>query len=212
MALFSTSSDQFKKKVMCAQEQDREKIAQGRARWENDQRTIPAAKLVFMDETGTNTQMSRRYGRCAKKQRLIGKAPCGQWKITTFVAALRSKGLTAPMVLDGPLNGESFRAWVRQSLLPTLRPGDVVVMDNLAAHKVSGIRQAIESSGATLFYLPPYSPDLNPIEFAFSKLKSLLRKAAARAVRSLWKTVGNSLRAFTPDECQHFFKAAGYNC
>ena len=116
------------------------------------------------------------------------------------------------MVLDGPLNGESFRAWVQQCLLPTLRPGDGVVMDNLAAHKVSGIGQAIESSGAKLFYLPPYSPDLNPIEFAFSKLKNLLRKAAARTVRSLWKTVGNSLRAFTPDECQHFFKAAGYNC
>lgn len=197
---------------MRAQEQDREEIAQARARWENDQRKIPAAKLVFIDETGTSTQMSRRYGRCAKKRRLIGKAPWGQWKTTTFVAALRSKGLTAPMVLDGPLNGESFRAWVRQSLLPTLRPGDVVVMDNLAAHKVSGIRQAIESSGAKLFYLPPYSPDLNPIEFAFSKLKSLLRKAAARTVRSLWKTVGNSLRAFTPDECHHFFKAAGYNC
>ena len=156
--------------------------------------------------------MSRRYGRCTKKRRLIGKVPCGHWKVTTFVAALRSKGLTAPMVLDGPLNGESFRAWVRQCLLPTLRPGDVVVMDNLAAHKVSGIRQAIESCGAELFYLPPYSPDLNPIEFAFSKLKSLLRKAAARTVRSLWKTVGNSLRAFTPDECHHFFKAAGYNC
>jgi transposase len=169
---------------MRAQEQDREEIAQARARWENDQRKIPAAKLVFIDETGTSTQMSRRYGRCAKKRRLIGKAPWGQWKTTTFVAALRSKGLTAPMVLDGPLNGESFRAWVQQSLLPTLRPGDVVVMDNLAAHKVDGIHQAIESCGAELFYLPPYSPDLNPIEF-FSKLKSLLRKAAARTVRSL---------------------------
>ena len=165
---------------------------------------------MFIDETGTNTQMSRRYGRCAKKRRLIGKAPWGQWKTTTFVAALRSKGLTAPMVLDGPINGESFRAWVQQSLLPTLRPSDVVVMDNLAAHKVSGIRQAIESSGAKLFYLPPYSPDLNP--FAFSKLKSLLRKAVARTMRSLWKTVGNSLQAFTADECHHFFKAAGYNC
>ena len=197
---------------MRAQEQDREEIAQARARWENDQKKIPAGKLVFIDETGTSTQMSRRYGRCAKKQRLIGKAPWGQWKTTTFIAALRSKALTAPRVLDGALNGESFRAWVQQCLLPTLRPGDGVVMDNLAAHKVSGIGQAIESSGAKLFYLPPYSPDLNPIEFAFSKLKNLLRKAAARTVRSLWKTVGNSLRAFTPDECQHFFKAAGYNC
>ena len=129
--------------------------------------------------------MSRRDGRCAKQRRLIGKAPWGQWNTTTFVAALRSKALTAPRVLDGPLNGESFRAWVRQCLLPTLRPGDGAVMDNLAAHKVSGICQAIESSGATLSYLPPYSPDLNPIEFAFSKLKSLLRKAAARTVRSL---------------------------
>jgi transposase len=198
--------------MMRAQEQDREEIAQARARWENDQRKIPAAKLVFIDETGTSTQMSRRYGRCAKKRRLIGKAPWGQWKTTTFVAALRSKGLTAVMVLDGPLNGESFRAWVQQFLLPTLRPGDVVVMDNLPAHKVTGIRQMIESCGAKLFYLPPYSPDLNPIEFAFSKLKSLLRKAAARTVHSLWKTIGNSLHAFTAEECQNSFKAAGYNC
>ena len=170
---------------MRAQEQDREEIAQARAHWDNDQRKIPAAKLVFIDETGTTTQMSRRYGRCAKKRRLIDKAPRGHWKTTTFVAALRSAGLTAPMVLDGPINGESFRAWVQQFLLPTLRPGDVVVMDNLPAHKVTGIRQTIESCGAKLFYLPPYSPDLNPIEFAFSKLKCLLRKAAARTVRSL---------------------------
>lgn len=197
---------------MRAQEQDREEIAQARAHWENYQKKIPAARLVFIDETGTSTQMSRRDGRCAKKRRLIGKAPCGHWKTTTFVAALRSRGLTAPMVLDGPMNGESFRAWVQQSLLPTLKPGDVVVMDNLPAHKVTGIRQTIESSGAKLFYLPPYSPDLNPIEFAFSKLKCLLRKAAARTVRSLWKTIGNSLHSFTADQCQHFFKAAGYNC
>ena len=197
---------------MRAQEQDREEIAQARARWENDQRKIPAAKLVFIDEAGTSTRMNRRYGRCAKKQRLIGKAPCGHWKTTTFIAALRCKGLTAPRVLDGPLNGESFRAWVQQCFLPTLRPGDGVVMDNLAAHKVDGIRQAIESSGAKLFYLPPYSPDLNPIEFAFSKLKSLLRKAAARTVHSLWKTIGNSLHAFTAEECQNSFKTAGYNC
>jgi len=129
-----------------------------------------------------------------------------------FCCCFTFQGFNSPLVLDGPLNAESFRAWVRQCLLPTLRPGDVVVMDHLAAHQVSGIRQAIESSGATLFYLPPYSPDLNPIEFVFSKLKNLLRKAAARTVRSLWKTVGNSLRAFTPDQCHHFFKAAGYNC
>jgi len=116
---------------MRAQEQDREKIAQVRARWENDQKKILAGKLVFIDETGTSTQMSRRDGRCAKKRRLIGKAPWGQWKMTTFIAALRSKGLTAAMVLDGPLNGESFRAWVQQFLLPTLRPGDVVVMDKI---------------------------------------------------------------------------------
>jgi transposase len=132
---------------------------------------------------------------------LIDKAPRGHWKITTFVAALRSAGLTAPMVLDGPINGESFRAWVQQFLLPTLKPGDVVVMDNLPAHQVTGIQQTIESCGAKLFYLPPYSPDLNPIEFAFSKLKCLLCKAAARTVHTLWKTIGNSLHAFTAHEC-----------
>jgi transposase len=183
-----------------------------RAHWDNDQRKIPAEKLVFIDETGTSIQMSRRYGRCAKKRRLINKAPRGHWKTTTFVAALRSRGLTAPRVLDGPINGESFRAWVQQFLLPTLRLGDVVVMNNLPAHQVTGICQTIESCGAKRFYLPPYSPELNPIEFAFSKLKSLLRKAAARTVHSLWKTIGNSLHAFTAQECQHFFKAAGYNC
>jgi len=118
---------------MRAQEQDREEIAQAHARWENDQKKIPAAKLVFIDETGTSTRMNRRDGRCAKKQRLIGKAPCDHWKMTTFVAALRSKALTAPRVLDGPLNGESFRAWVQQCLLPMLRPGDGGVMDNLAS-------------------------------------------------------------------------------
>ena len=183
-----------------------------RANWGNPEAKIPAAKLVFIDETGATTPMSRRDGRGAKNRRLIDKAPRGHWKTTTFVAALRPTGLTAPMVLDGPINGESFRAWVQQFLLPTLRPGDVVVMDNLPAHKVTGIRQMIESCGAKLFYLPPYSPDLNPIEFAFSKLKSLLRKAAARTVHSLWKTIGNSLHAFTAEECQNSFKAAGYNC
>jgi len=156
--------------------------------------------------------MSRRYGRCTKKRRLIDQAPCGHWKTTIFVAALRSAGLTAPRVLDGPINGESFRAWVQQFLLPTLRPGDVVVMDNLPAHQVTGIRQTIESCRAKLFYRPPYSADLNPIEFAFSKLKCLLRKAAASTVHSLWKTIGNSLHAFTAEECQNFFEVAAYNC
>jgi transposase len=165
---------------------------------------------VFIDETGATTNMSRRYGWGPQHQRLVDKTPHGHWKTTTFVGALRQTGFTAPMVLDGPMNGQTFRAWVEQCLVPTLRPGDIVVMDNLPAHKVAGLRQTMEAVGATLRYLPPYSPDFNPIEMAFSKLKSLLRKAAARTVQALWDTLGTCLDAFSPDEYQHYFLASGY--
>lgn len=131
---------------------------------------------------------------------------------TTFVAGLRCDGLTAPFVIDGAMNGDIFRAYVRRCLAPTLRPGDVVVMDNLAAHKVAGIREAIEAAGARVVYLPPYSPDLNPIEQAFAKLKALLRKAAERTIPALWDRIGTLLDAFTPDECLNYFKHAGYEC
>ena len=154
-----------------------------RRRWRVWQRFMDPARFVFLDETGTSTNMVRRYGRCPRGERLVDATPWGHWKITTFVAGLRASGLIAPMVLDGPMTGEVFRAYVEQVLIPELSPGDVVVLDNLAAHKVAGIREMIQAAGASLLYLPPYSPDLNPIEQVFAKLKALLRKAAARTRR-----------------------------
>jgi transposase len=166
--------------------------------------------LIFVDETGTTTKMARRYGRCPRGQRLDGPLPHGHWKTTTFVGGLTSRGFTAPYVVDGPMNGRTFKAWVEQMLAPMLRPADMVVMDNLAAHKVAGIRTAIEARGATLLYLPPYSPDLNPIEQAFAKLKALLRKAAERSVAGLWDTIGQLIEQFPPAECRNYFANAGY--
>lgn len=167
-------------------------------------------RLVFIDETWATTNMSRRCGRSRRGQRLIAKVPHGHWKTTTFVAALRAEGLTAPMVVDGAMNGELFLAYVRQQLLPTLRAGDIVVLDNLAAHKVAGVREAIEQAGAKLVYLPPYSPDFNPIELVFSKLKWLLRSAALRTVDALWNFLGQALDHFLPQECIHYFRHCGY--
>ena len=171
---------------------------------------MDASRFVFLDETGTATNMTRRYGRCAKGQRLVAKAPWGHWKTTTFVAGLRSRGLIAPLVLDGPMTGEVFRAYVEQMLAPALEPGDVVVMDNLPAHKVAGVREAIQAAQASLLYLPSYSPDLNPIEQLFAKLKALLRKAAERTKDALWGTIGTLLEAFTPEECANYLANCGY--
>jgi transposase len=171
---------------------------------------MDASRFVFLDETGTATNMTRRYGRCPRGERLVDATPHGHWQTTTFVAGLRSHGLTAPLVLDGPMTGEVFRAYVEQMLAPSLVPDDVVVMDNLAAHKVSGVREAIEAAGASLLYLPPYSPDLNPIEQLFAKLKALLRKAAARTKDALWATIGDLVEAFTPDECRNYLNNSGY--
>jgi len=154
--------------------------------------------------------MVRRYGRAPCGQRLIAGAPHGHWQTSTFLAALRQDKLTAPCVIDGAINGETFLAYVEQSLVPTLSPGDIVIMDNLSSHKVVGIRQAIEAAGATLLYLPPYSPDLNPIEQAFAKLKALLRKIAARTVPALWDALGDILTCFTPQECANYLANAGY--
>lgn len=154
--------------------------------------------------------MARLRGRAPRGQRLRAGIPHGHWKTTTFVAGLRLTGMIAPMVLDGPMNREAFVAYASQVLAPTLTPGDIVIMDNLPAHKGEAVRQAIEATGATLVFLPPYSPDFNPIENAFAKLKALLRKAAERTVEGLWRTIGTILEAFTPQECQNYFKAAGY--
>jgi transposase len=154
--------------------------------------------------------MARLHGRSPRGKRLIGKVPHGHWKTTTFVAGLRSTALTAPCVIDGPINGNAFLAYVEQVLVPTLKPGDIVVLDNLSAHKVPGVREAIEAGGATLLHLPPYSPDFNPIEQLFAKLKALLRKAAERSVEGLWTRIAALLSAFTSDECANYFRNAGY--
>lgn len=155
--------------------------------------------------------MARLRGRSLRGERCWAAVPHGHWKTTTFTAGLRLNGMAAPMLLDGPMNGAAFLAYVEQVLAPELRPGDVVIMDNLPAHKISGVREAIEKAGAGLLFLPPYSPDFNPIEMAFSKLKALLRKAAARTIDELWSVVADCLTAFTPDECRNYFEAAGYD-
>jgi transposase len=167
-------------------------------------------RLVFLDETWATTNMARRYGRAPRGERVIASVPHGHWMTSTFVAGLREDAITAPLVIDGAMNGETFRAYIEQFLAPTLAPGDIVIMDNLPSHKVAGVREAIEARGASLIYLPPYSPDLNPIEQAFAKLKALLRKAAPRTVEALWTVIGEALSAFSPDECANYLANAGY--
>jgi transposase len=166
---------------------------------------------VFIDETGATTKMARLRGRSRRGERCRAAIPHGHWKTTTFTAGLRLDGLTAPMMLDGPMNGDAFRAYVDQVLVPTLKPGDVVIMDNLPAHKVTGVREAIEAIGATHLLLPPYSPDFNPIEQAFAKLKARLRKAAARTKDALWLAIAEALHAFSPAECASYFRNSGYH-
>ena len=167
--------------------------------------------MIFIDETGANTKMARLRGWSRKGERCRASIPHGHWKTTTFTAGLRLGGIAAPMLLDGPMHGAAFLAYVEQVLVPELTPGDIVVMDNLPAHKVAGVRHAIETAGAQLLYLPPYSPDFNPIEMAFSKLKALLRKTAARTLNDLWDAIAKAIEAFTPIECENYFSAAGYD-
>ena len=178
------------KKTAHASEQDREDVKERREAWFEGQLDLDPAKLVFIDETWTTTNMARKCGRAQKGERLRASVPHGHWKTTTFVAGLRMTGMVAPMVLDGPINGVWFKAYVDQVLVPTLEPGDILIMDNLGSHKGADVRKAIEAAGAKLLYLPPYSPDFNPIENAFSKLKALLRKAAERTVDALWDRIG----------------------
>jgi transposase len=185
-------------------------VAEARQRWKHAQPLLDTTRLVFIDETGTNTAMTRLRGRCRKGLRLIGRVPHGHWKTTTFVAGLRCDAIAAPCVVEGPMDGELFRAYLQQSLVPTLKPGDIVVMDNLAAHKVAGVRELIEAGGATLVYLPPYSPDLNPIEQAFAKLKALLRKAGERSIPALWDRIGSLLDTVSAQECANYFRHTGY--
>lgn len=197
------------KKSAHALEQDRPDILKRRRDWFDVQLDLDPAKLVFIDETGLSTKMARLRGRAPRGERCRAGVPHGHWKTTTFTGALSLTGMTAPFVYDGAMNGQVFLAYVEQVLVPTLAPGDVVVMDNLPAHKAAGVRDAIEAAGASLLYLPPYSPDFNPIENAFSKLKALLREKAERTIAALWDTVGSLIDRFTPTECANYFKAAG---
>jgi transposase len=178
--------------------------------WKKYQGRLDPARLVFIDETWAKTNMTRTHGRCARGKRLVAKAPHGRWRTLTFLAALRSDRITAPCVFDGPINGRSFLAYVEQLLVPTLKAGDIVVMDNLGSHKGRAVRRAIRQVGAKLFFLPPYSPDLNPIEQVFAKLKTLLRKAAERTVEATWQRIGSLLGHFTPTECANYLANAGY--
>ena len=185
-------------------------MARRRARWKMHQDKLDPKRLVFIDETWAKTNMTRSHGRCARGHRLVAKVPHGHWRTLTFLAALRHDRIDAPCVLDGPINGLSFRAYVEQFLVPTLAPGDIVIMDNLGSHKGPLVRRAIRAAGARLFFLPPYSPDLNPIEQVFSKLKALLRKAAERTITSTWQRIGQLLNAFTPEECSNYLRNSGY--
>ena len=199
-----------KKKTLIASEQQRQDVARKRAAWKLRQGEIDPQRVVFIDETWAKTNMTRTYGRSQQGTRVIERVPCGRWETTTFVGALRATGFVAPLTADGPMNGRLFLAWVEQHLAPTLSAGDIVIMDNLSSHKVAGVREAIEATGAELRYLPPYSPDFNPIELAFSKLKKLLRDGAARTIDKLWDLCGHILDEFTSEECRNYFKHCGY--
>jgi transposase len=166
---------------------------------------------VFVDESWASTNMARRHGRCPRGERLRMAVPHGHWKTTTLIAGMRSSGVVAPFVIDSPVNRAIFEAWVEQALVPELRPGDIVVMDNLSSHKGPAVKALIEAAGAQMLYLPPYSPDFNPIENLFAKIKALLRKEAARTIDTLWVAIGRILDIVTPKECQNMFAAAGYD-
>lgn len=200
----------LEKKVLRAAEQDRPDIALRRAQWRISQAGLDPQRLVFIDETWAKTNMTRPRGRSLRGTRLVAAVPHGHWKTTTFLAGLRTSGLTAPLVVDGAINGETFLGYVRQQLVPTLHAGDVVIMDNLSSHKRVGVREAIEQAGASLLFLPPYSPDLNPIEQAFAKFKWLLKTAAERTVEALWATCGQLLAHFTEQECRNYIRHCGY--
>jgi transposase len=181
-----------------------------REEWFDGQDDLDPTMLVFIDETGASTKMTRLRGRAPRGKRLRASVPHGHWKTTTFVGGLRLSGMTAPMVLDGPMNAGWFLAYIEQILVPTLKPGETVVMDNLSAHKTPAVRTAIEGAGANLRFRPAYSPDFNPIENAFSKLKAYLRKSAARAIPSLWDAIKSGIDSLTPQDCAGYFARAGY--
>ncbi len=196
---------------MLASEQDRPDVRRRRAQWIKYRKGIEAERLVFIDETWTKTNMAPLRGWAPRGRRLKAKVPHGRWKTMTFLAALRHDRIDAPWLLDGPIDGDSFRSYVDNALVPTLAPGDIVIMDNLGSHKSKAVRNAIRGAGAKLFFLPKYSPDLNPIEQVFSKLKHLLRKAAPRTPETVCEAIGQLLDAYTPQECANYFENAGYD-
>jgi transposase len=198
------------KKVLRAAEQERTDVARARRRWIREQGLLDTTHLVFIDETSVNTNMTRLFGRAPRGERVIGRVPFSAWKTVTFVAALRHDGMTAPMMIKGAMNGEAFLAYVDQCLVPTLKRGDIVVMDNVSVHRVEGVREAIEAAGAALRYLPPYSPDLNPIELSYSAFKAFLRKYAERTEEALRRRSGQFVRRLSAKACANFFAHAGY--
>lgn len=195
---------------MHAAEQERPDVKQAREDWAKYIPELGLERLVFIDESWASTNMTRRYGRCPIGERLIGLAPFGHWKRTTFVGALRHEGLTAPMVVDGSVNGAVFLAYVQQVLVPTLKEGDIVIMDNLSSHKVAGVKEAVEAAKASVVYLPAYSPDYNPIEMAFSKIKALLRALELRTVNAIEEFFGTVHDQFDPTECTAYIRHCGY--
>ena len=202
---------ELQKKTLIASEQDRPDVARRRAQWQARQTRIDPSRLVFIDETWAKTNMAPLRGWAPRGQRLKAKVPHRRWKTMTFLAALRQDRVDAPWLLDGPINGERFRLYVEQVLVPTLRTGDVVILDNLGSHRGKAVRQAIRDAGAKLFFLPKYSPDLNPIEMLFAKLKHLLRKAARRTVDTICDAIGSILDTVSPQQCRNFFAQAGYD-
>jgi transposase len=193
-----------------AAEQLRPDVVLARQEWRQRQPRLATHRLIFLDETGAATNMVRRYGRSPRGERVTGYAPNGHWKTTTFIAGLTSQGLIAPLVVDAPMNRAIFTQYVRQFLTRELKPGDIVILDNLSSHKGIDVQTIIAGRGATLLFLPPYSPDLNPIEMAFSKLKTLLRTAAERTRDDLWQRIGCLIDLFKPEECSNYIRHAGY--
>lgn len=210
MPRFEGIETHAQKKVLIASERDRDDVVKRRTQWLADQTGWDPNHRVFIDETWVKTNMTRPRGRAPQGERLLDKVPHGHWKTTTFLSALRCTGLTAPLVIDGGVNGTIFLRWVQQELVPTLHRGDLVVMDNLSSHKVAGVREAIEAAGARLLFLPPYSPDLNPIETVFSKFKWIIRSTKERTVDGLWKACGRISNMFPEDECRRHFRHCGY--
>lgn len=200
----------FKKKSLHAAEQERPDVAKARKALRREQLTLDPKQLVFIDETAATTKMTRLYGRAPQGKRLVDKVPHGHWKTTTFICGLRHDGVTAPFVLDGPMDGPHFLAYVEQILAPTLKKGQIVFLDNVSTHKVDGVEEAIEARGARAVFLPAYSPDLNPIEQLFAKLKSFLRKMKARTVEELWRAIASFLKGVSKRECKAYLTNSGY--